>query len=44
MSGVRNLVMAESKGLAIPTNEDLKDDGVYSPSEASEEYGEEKHK
>lgn len=44
MSGVKKLVQAESAGLKEVTNEDLRDDGVYSASEASEEYGEEKHK
>lgn len=43
MSGVKSKVMAESKGLEQPTNEDLRDDGVSTPSEMSEKYGEEKH-
>ena len=37
-------VLAESKGLEQPTNEDLRGDGVSTPSEMSEKYGEEKHK
>jgi hypothetical protein len=44
MSGVKNLVMAENKGLKQPTNEDLKENGVASSSEQSEKYGEEKSK
>lgn len=43
MSGVKNKVQAENKGLKQVTNEDLKDDGISSPSEMSEGYGEEKH-
>jgi len=44
MSGVERLAQAESKGLKVITNEDLKDDGIASKSEQSEKYGEEKHK
>lgn len=42
MSGVKNLVQAENKGLAQVTNEDLREDGVSSPVESNESYGEEK--
>lgn len=44
MSGVMRKAIAEVKGKEIVTNEDLKDDGVSTPSEMSEKYGEEKHK
>lgn len=44
MSGVMRKALAETKGLEMPTNEDLKDDGTCSPTEMSEKYGEEKHK
>ena len=43
MSGVHNKAQAEVKGLKEVTNEDLKDDGISTPSEMSEKYGEEKH-
>jgi hypothetical protein len=42
MSGVKNLVQAENKGLEQVTNENLKEDGVASKTEQSEKYGEEK--
>jgi len=41
--GVRNYVLAESRGLKQVTNEDLKDDGIAHAGEQSEKYGEEKH-
>ena len=44
MSGVKTKALAESKGLEQVTNEDLKGDGISTPSEMSEKYGEEKHK
>lgn len=44
MSGVKNKIMAESKGLEQPTNQDYRDDGVSTPTEMAEKYGEEKHK
>ena len=42
MSGVSRLVLAENKGLEVPTNEDLKEEGVASKKESSEKVGEEK--
>ena len=43
MSGVHNKAAAETNGLEQVTNEDLKGDGISTPSEMSEKYGEEKH-
>ncbi len=42
MSGAKRLAQAESKGLEVPTNEDLREQGVADPKEQSEKYGEEK--
>jgi hypothetical protein len=44
MSGVKRLEIVEVKGKEEVTNEDLKECGIYSASESSEKYGEEKHK
>ena len=41
--GVKAKILAESKGLEVPTNEDYKGDGISTPSEMLEKYGEEKH-
>jgi len=36
MSGVKNLVMADTKGLVMPTNEMLKEEGTENPSSKEE--------
>jgi hypothetical protein len=43
MSGVHRKAAAEKRGLEQVTNQDLRDDGIATPSEMSEKYGEEKH-
>ena len=40
--GVKAYVLAESKGLEVPTNEELREEGTASTTETKEKYGEEK--
>lgn len=41
MSGVKNLVQADTKGLVVPTNEMLREEGTENPS-SKEEVSEKK--
>lgn len=36
MSGVKNIVQADTKGLHVPTNEDLREEGTGGPAETAE--------